>query len=153
MRGPASLAVAPPETNISRMAAAGASPTNSLAAVSRSSPDVQVDVVDGAVLQITLNRPEKLNALTPAMYSALADACRRPSQDGSMVAIVLAGKGKAFTAGADVSGGEMSEGPLPEAPVADFMHSMVRCWRQRKFSCTLKLPLYRSTAQCRFLWQ
>ena len=57
----------------------------------------------GRIAVITLNRPDKLNALNPAMISGLADAWNRfRSEDDAWVAI-LTGNGRAFCAGADLS--------------------------------------------------
>jgi enoyl-CoA hydratase len=59
---------------------------------------------DGAVMTITLNRPEKFNALTFAMYQRLADLCDGEDRDGIVRAIVITGAGaKAFAAGTDIA--------------------------------------------------
>lgn len=60
---------------------------------------------DGAVMIITLDRPEKLNAYTDAMGRALARAVRAASADDAVRAIIITGSGRAFCAGADVSAG------------------------------------------------
>ena len=57
---------------------------------------------------ITLNRPDKLNAYTGAMGSAIEDAFRRADVDDNVRAIIVTGSGRAFRAGADVSGGAAS---------------------------------------------
>jgi enoyl-CoA hydratase len=60
--------------------------------------------VDGGVLTVTLNRPEKFNALTFTMYDTTADICTNVPADGSVKAIVFRGAGgKAFAAGTDIS--------------------------------------------------
>jgi enoyl-CoA hydratase len=60
--------------------------------------------VDGGVLTVTLNRPEKFNALTFTMYDTIADICTNVPADGSVKAIVFRGAGgKAFAAGTDIS--------------------------------------------------
>lgn len=64
--------------------------------------------IDGAIMVVTLNRPDKLNAYTGAMGAELADAFRRADADDSVRAIVVTGAGRAFCAGADVSGGAKS---------------------------------------------
>ncbi|MGE0767527.1 MAG: enoyl-CoA hydratase [Hyphomicrobiaceae bacterium] len=59
---------------------------------------------DGPVMTITLNRPEKFNALTFGMYARLAELCDGEARDGSIRAIILTGAGgKAFGAGTDIS--------------------------------------------------
>lgn len=57
----------------------------------------------GGVLTLTLNRPEKRNALTAAMYAALADAITGAAADPDVRCILLQGNGDAFTAGNDLS--------------------------------------------------
>ncbi len=63
---------------------------------------------DGAVLVITLNRPDKLNAYTGVMGSEIEDAFRKADADDAVRAIIVTGAGRAFCAGADVSGGASS---------------------------------------------
>jgi enoyl-CoA hydratase len=58
-------------------------------------------VEDSDVVVITLNRPEKLNAISSPLAVELADAFRRFDRSDAFVAI-LAGAGRAFTAGMDV---------------------------------------------------
>jgi enoyl-CoA hydratase len=60
--------------------------------------------LDNGVLTITLNRPEKYNALTFGMYDEIAATCSNIPTDGSIKAIVFRGAGgKAFAAGTDIS--------------------------------------------------
>jgi len=63
---------------------------------------VQVDVRDG-LATVTLNRPEKLNALTPELCRELITALRTASTDAAVRVIILTGAGRAFCAGADLS--------------------------------------------------
>ncbi len=56
------------------------------------------------ICTLTINRPEKRNALTPDMLSRLADILRSVSNDGETQVVVLRGAGKkAFSAGYDIS--------------------------------------------------
>ncbi|GFE48921.1 enoyl-CoA hydratase [Roseobacter cerasinus] len=58
----------------------------------------------GQTLWLTFNRPEARNALTFAMYDALAEICATIPTDGSVRAMVLTGAGgKAFAAGTDMT--------------------------------------------------
>src|SRR5690349_5994027 len=57
---------------------------------------------DGDVLAITLNRPERRNAITVAMYAALADAIEGAADDPSLRLLTLRGEGQDFTAGNDL---------------------------------------------------
>lgn len=56
----------------------------------------------GAVLLVAINRPEKRNALTGEMYSALAESFDRAQLEQEVRIILLYGKGDAFTAGNDL---------------------------------------------------
>jgi enoyl-CoA hydratase len=59
---------------------------------------------DGALAILTFNRPEARNAMTWAMYEALAEACDRVDADEGVRVFVLRGAGgKAFVAGTDIS--------------------------------------------------
>jgi enoyl-CoA hydratase/carnithine racemase len=64
--------------------------------------------IDRTIMVITLNRPDKLNAYTGAMGSEIEDAFRRADVDDNVRAIIVTGAGRAFCAGADVSGGAAS---------------------------------------------
>jgi enoyl-CoA hydratase/carnithine racemase len=57
---------------------------------------------DGPLRILRLNRPEKKNALTDAMYDTLSDALETAAVDKAIRCIVLAGGPAAFTAGADL---------------------------------------------------
>jgi len=58
--------------------------------------------IDGPLATITLRRPEKLNALDQGMIAALADACDRIEAERAVRVVLLAGEGKAFSAGGDI---------------------------------------------------
>lgn len=58
----------------------------------------------GAALVITLNRPDKLNALNEDMSAALMDALDNAEADREVLAVIIQGNEKAFCAGADLSG-------------------------------------------------
>ena len=57
----------------------------------------------GERLSIRMNRPERRNAITVAMYAALADAIESAADDGSIRLITLEGAGEDFTAGNDLA--------------------------------------------------
>ncbi|MET0406939.1 MAG: enoyl-CoA hydratase-related protein, partial [Hyphomicrobium sp.] len=57
---------------------------------------------DGAVQVLRIARPEKKNALTGAMYGALADAIEGGDSDSAIAAHVITGSGGVFTAGNDI---------------------------------------------------
>ncbi len=57
----------------------------------------------GGVRILTMNRPDKRNALNTALTQALLDALRAADADDSVGSVVLAGSGQGFCAGADLS--------------------------------------------------
>ena len=59
--------------------------------------------VEGAIARVTLNRPEKRNALNDALIANLKDALRVADADGAVSAVVLTGAGADFCSGADLS--------------------------------------------------
>ncbi|MET0209901.1 MAG: crotonase/enoyl-CoA hydratase family protein [Burkholderiaceae bacterium] len=54
------------------------------------------------VVELQLNRADKMNALDPAMFDALIEAGERLKTDGAVRAVVISGRGKAFCAGLDM---------------------------------------------------
>ena len=85
--------------------------------------EVVVDVADG-VLELRLDRPARKNAITVAMYAAMADALQRAEDDPAVRAVLLCGHEAVFTSGNDIAD---FRGPLPpeepgvERPVARFL--------------------------------
>ena len=57
--------------------------------------------VDDSIATVRLNRPEKLNAFTFTMIERIRDAVERATADESVVAIIITGTGRAFSAGLD----------------------------------------------------
>jgi len=82
---------------------------------------------DGDVLAITLNRPERRNAITVAMYAALADAIEAASDDNALRLIKLSGEGQDFTAGNDL-GDFLAEMPRDgsDIPVWRLLRALAR---------------------------
>ena len=66
------------------------------------SPNV-LYAVDGAVARITLNRPEKRNALNAALVAELAAALSAAEHELAVNAILLSGAGTDFCSGADLT--------------------------------------------------
>jgi enoyl-CoA hydratase/carnithine racemase len=77
-------------------------------------------VVDGTRLTLTLNRPERRNALGPQMINELLYALSDAAEDGAVRCIVITGEGKAFSAGADFSQVTSGGGPGSLEPRGDF---------------------------------
>ncbi|MFE0726705.1 enoyl-CoA hydratase/isomerase family protein [Streptomyces antibioticus] len=61
--------------------------------------------MDGPVTRLTLDRPEALNALTPALRDELIGLLADASADPDVRAVILTGTGRGFCAGADLRGG------------------------------------------------
>ncbi|THH37295.1 enoyl-CoA hydratase [Aliishimia ponticola] len=84
---------------------------------------VRTDVT-GGIMTLTLDRPEKLNAFTIEMMQELIDAFDVADKDDAVRAVVVTGAGRAFCAGADISGGtsgfvDVENRKLGEATVRD----------------------------------
>jgi enoyl-CoA hydratase/carnithine racemase len=62
--------------------------------------------VEGGIATLTLNRPEKRNAMSDAMRTEFIHALERVAADKAIRALVLTGAGKGFCAGGDISGME-----------------------------------------------
>lgn len=79
-----------------------------------------VVIRDNGVQTIRINRPDKKNALTFAMYQAMADALRQGEADADVRVHLLAGAGDCFTAGNDL-GDFLAAGDVASSPAADFL--------------------------------
>jgi len=71
----------------------------------------------GAIRFISMNRPDKLNAMSEALVDELSDKLRVADTDPAISVIVISGEGRAFSAGADLSDWD-SENPTPAREVA-----------------------------------
>ena len=79
----------------------------------------------GSILRVQLNCPEKLNALTSAMYTRLAEIFREADQDEAVRVVLWYGAGNAFCAGNDLE--EFLKPPEPgESPQARLMDAFIR---------------------------
>jgi methylglutaconyl-CoA hydratase len=74
---------------------------------------------DGGVLTLTMNRPEKRNALNPAMMDELTHALEAAGSSASCEVILLTGAGDAFCAGLDLEHLETLSAKTPEQHRAD----------------------------------
>jgi enoyl-CoA hydratase/carnithine racemase len=80
--------------------------------------------VDAHVATITLNRPERKNAIGPEMANELVWALDEARDDAEVRVVVLTGAGNVFSAGGDLGG--MSAGGEPLAMKGDFADLLVR---------------------------
>ena len=78
-----------------------------------------LSTIDGAVMAITLNREDKKNALTLAMYSRLSECLLAAEQDDAIKVITLTGSETCFSAGNDLA-------DFVNAGVLDDDHPVVR---------------------------
>ena len=98
--------------------------------------------LDGAVATLTLDRPQRLNAIVPALVADLEAALDRAETDAAVRVLRLRGAGRAFCAGYDIEWGaeamEAAEGGRSWDPMADyrmmsrFVGAYMRLWRSPK---------------------
>lgn len=72
---------------------------------------------DGSVAVLTIDRPEKRNAMTAAMWAALPSALADLADDAGVRSLVVTGAGPGFCAGADIS--DLLSGADPADPMAE----------------------------------
>jgi len=99
---------------------------------------------DGRIARITLNRPERLNAINAAMPGEIEAAVAAANADPKIHVIVIAGAGRAFCAGYDLIDYAETEGPnpgvqeMPWDPMKDYAfmgactRSFMSLWRSHK---------------------
>ena len=79
---------------------------------------------DSGVMEITLNRPEKKNALTRAMYAAVVDALVSADADPAIRVAVLTGAGDTFTSGNDIKDFQVRAAANTESPASPFLTAL-----------------------------
>ncbi|MDQ1467534.1 MAG: hypothetical protein QOH10_1949 [Actinomycetota bacterium] len=97
---------------------------------------------DGGVVRLTLNRPDKLNAQTVAMWHYLAGLGAELAGDDTIRVLVVAGAGRSFSAGIDITTFTAAPAPTagakPTAPVASGVDGILAI--QRAFSWLEEAP-------------
>lgn len=100
--------------------------------------------VDGAIARITLNRPERLNAITRTLTAELGDAVERANAEPEVRVIVLRGAGRGFCAGYDLNWGTQTEAQAQQRagniwdPVRDYtgmsrnVSAFMSLWESRR---------------------
>jgi enoyl-CoA hydratase/carnithine racemase len=105
---------------------------------------VAIEIADG-VAEVTLNRPDKLNALDPAMFDAIIAAGESLSRTAGVRAVVLTGAGKGFCAGLDKLSFEKMAGGAAEQKFGDIVtrtHGIANAWQQAAYVWrTLPVPV------------
>jgi enoyl-CoA hydratase len=92
-------------------------------------PPVLLRQDHGAVSVLTLNRPDKLNALSNELIAAIVDALDSIELDPAVRVVVITGTGRAFSAGADIAAFQRHIQAGPQEAVVHFMrpgHRMTR---------------------------
>jgi enoyl-CoA hydratase/carnithine racemase len=84
-------------------------------------PDLIASELADGILTIRFNRPDKKNAITVAMYSALADALDRAAEDKAVRVVVITGTADSFTSGNDVADFLQRPPSDGESPVFRFL--------------------------------
>jgi 2-(1,2-epoxy-1,2-dihydrophenyl)acetyl-CoA isomerase len=87
------------------------------------------------VLYLTMNRPEKLNALSDPMLATLLDELTRASHDREVGCVVLTGAGRGFCSGGDIGG--MRERNESTGPAPTLEESVARLRRSEETSAML----------------
>ena len=80
--------------------------------------------IEGRVATLSFNRPDKKNAITAAMYAAMADSLRAADADDAVRVIVIRGEGGVFTAGNDLQDFLQSPPAGNDSPVIRFMEAL-----------------------------
>ena len=79
------------------------------------------------LLTLRLNRPDKKNALTRAMYSHLAEALELADTDPEINAVLITGTTECFTAGNDIADFIQQPPSNLDSPVFQFMLTLLEC--------------------------
>src|SRR5688572_24196033 len=87
---------------------------------------IKTGTVNG-VATVEIARPEKKNALTMAMYDAMADAIRAAVDDRSVRALLVTGQPGVFTSGNDLEDFMQRPPGGPDSPVFRFMEALLDC--------------------------
>ena len=93
------------------------------------SEHVKAEIAEG-VMALTLQRPEKKNALTGAMYDVLSDALVKAEADTSVRVILFQGDGDSFTAGNDLA--DFASQARGENSVDSPAHRFIECQQGNK---------------------
>jgi len=86
-------------------------------------PDTIADRPHPRVLRLTLNRPERLNALTSDMHRAMTEVWRAIDADPDISAVIITGAGRGFSAGGDLD--------LVQHMIGDY-ETRIRVWKEAR---------------------
>ncbi len=97
---------------------------------------VSITVEDG-IADVRLNRPDKINAIDAAMFTALGEASAALADRSGVRVVVLSGRGRGFCAGLDLA--SLADGGFP-ASIQDRTHGLTNHWQQAVWGWR-KLPV------------
>ncbi len=98
--------------------------------------------ISGGVADVRMNRPDKMNALDPAMFSAIGEAGEQLKHEPGVRAVVLSGEGRGFCAGLDFgsfqqmaggerpAGGAVNAGEIDEGRIAHRGQQICWVWQE-----------------------
>jgi enoyl-CoA hydratase/carnithine racemase len=87
---------------------------------------IKTAVLNG-VYTIEIARPEKKNALTGAMYTAMAEALDAARADGAVRSVLITGQPGIFTSGNDLEDFMKRSGSVQDSPARVFMNALIGC--------------------------
>ena len=99
--------------------------------------------IDDGVADVRLSRPDKMNALDPDMFKAIAEAGLQLNDDKRVRAVVLSGEGRGFCAGLDLArmiAASKGESILPFADLGKRSHGLTN-WAQHLVWLWRELPV------------
>ncbi len=94
---------------------------------------VTVEIDDGQIAWVTLNRPEKRNAISPALSDDMQEALDRVEHDENVKVVVLSGAGDSYSAGMDLKEFFRASDNLTPEKRAAFGRSSAWQWRRLRF--------------------
>ena len=96
--------------------------------------NLEIDFPEEGIARVTLNRPERLNAMTYGLVNDLHGALDAVDNDHAIRAVILTGSGRGFCAGLDLTGfgkipgteefGEQQQGMAVQQYIAELVHHM-----------------------------
>ena len=104
--------------------------------------DMVLQNLDDGLLTITMNRPDRRNALNPDMTLGLVEAARRAAEDHEVRAVLLKGAGGTFCVGGDVKSMAAGRAPCRSRPRWPIFAA---AWKSRAFCTRCRSPWWRSS--------
>ncbi|MCP5433463.1 MAG: enoyl-CoA hydratase [Alphaproteobacteria bacterium] len=100
-----------------------------------------LDTVEDGVAIVTMNRPERLNAMNLEMMDELVETVHRYAYDNSVGCVVLTGAGKGFSAGGDIKGAaERHDSDGPRRTQEEAARNLRRCMEVSRLLHEMEKP-------------